>query len=139
MNEGNWIISGSKIVYVVDEDTGVLESTTDLLATAGFKTKGYKSAASFLKEYHPNDTACLMLDIMMPEMGGLAVQKELRARGVNLPIIITTSHGNVKMVVAAFKAGAVDFLEKPFRRHALINSIESALSLRGETFRGCPE
>ncbi len=122
-------------VYVVDDDASVLESLTVLLSTLGFKATGFGSADAFLNEYRPNDNACLLLDIMMPGMDGLAMQQELAARKINIPVIFITGHGNVKMSVNAMKAGAFDFLEKPFRDDVLIASIEGALAQQDEKLR----
>ena len=122
-------------VYVVDDDASVLESLTVLLSTLGFKATGFGSAAAFLNEYRPNGNACLLLDIMMPGMDGLAMQQELAARKINIPVIFITGHGNVKISVNAMKAGAFDFLEKPFRDDVLIASIEGALAQQEEKLR----
>ncbi len=128
-------MSGEGTVYVVDDDIAVLESITILLNTAGFKTRGYTSSDTFLEECRQLGNACLLLDIMMPEMDGLELQHRLKARSINLPIIFMTGHGKVKMAVEAMKAGAFDFLEKPFNDVVLIDCIRAALEKQAEALR----
>lgn len=116
-------------VFVVDDDDAVRDSIAELLASVGRRSECHASAASFLASYRPERPGCLVLDVRMPGMGGLALQQKLAAMGGRIPIILLTGHGDVPMAVQAMKAGAVDFLQKPYRDQALLDSIEAALSL----------
>lgn len=115
------------LVYVVDDDPGVLEAIMVLLSTAGYRNEGFASAEEFFAGHREPMNACLLLDIMMPGMDGLEMQEELAVRGIDIPVIFITGHGNVSMAVQAMKRGAVDFLQKPFRDDVLIDSIRAAL------------
>jgi len=114
-------------VYVVDDDASVRKSLERLLRTEGLEVKTFASARDFLLEEIPGP-ACLLLDIEMPEITGLELQKELTARNQSLPIIFITGFGNVPKSVQAMKAGAFDFLEKPFEAAALIDTIHRAIN-----------
>ena len=103
-------------VFVVDDDAAVRESLAMLLKLAGFAVVPYDSAKRFLEEAQPSAPDCLIADIRMPEMDGMELQQELIRRKSTLPVIIVTGHGDVPLAVQAMKAGAVDFLEKPFAR-----------------------
>ncbi len=120
------------LVYVVDDDPGVLEAIMVLLSTAGYRNEGFASADDFFAGYREPINACLLLDIMMPGMDGMEMQKELAERGIDIPVIFITGHGNVSMAVQAMKRGAVDFLQKPFRDDVLIDSIGTALANQHE-------
>ena len=115
------------IVYVVDDDRGVRDSLDLLLKSSGIDCETFESAASFLKSFRPERIGCLVADIRMPGMSGLDLQKELNSRRADIPIIFITGHGDVPMAVTAMKAGAVDFLTKPFRNQDLLDRIEVAL------------
>lgn len=114
-------------VYVVDDDQGMLDSTVWLLESVGLRTTPYTSGQAFLDSYEDNGPACLVLDIRMPGMGGLAVQDALRERGSQLPIIFVSAHADVPIVVRAFRSGAVDFIEKPYNEQLLLDSVQRAL------------
>jgi FixJ family two-component response regulator len=114
-------------VFVVDDDPGVLDSLAFLLRSVGLEAATYASANEFLSEYDPEKPGCLVLDVRMPGMSGLELQERLEARGSTLPIIFLTAHGDVPMAVKAVKAGAVDFIQKPFRDQELIDKIQDAL------------
>jgi two-component system response regulator FixJ len=101
-------------IFVVDDDNDFRESLRDLLDVAGFEVVALESALRFLDEAKDLDAICLIADIRMPGMDGLELQEELNARGSRLPVIIMTGHGDVPLAVRAMRAGAVDFLEKPF-------------------------
>jgi FixJ family two-component response regulator len=116
-------------VFVVDDDAAVRDSIAELAGSVGMRVEGYGSAAEFLRAFNPERPGCLVLDVRMAEMSGLALQQELNALGSRLPIIMLTGHGDVKMAVHAMKAGAVDFLQKPYRDQALLDSINAALSM----------
>ena len=97
-----------------------------MLKTSGFQVRSYASGADLLKDAKSFEPGCILLDIRMPGMDGLEVQQALKAAGVSLPVIIMTGHGDVPLSVKAMKAGAVDFLEKPFAKQTLLSSIDEA-------------
>ena len=103
------------IVYVVDDDQGMLDSTVWLLESIGLRAIPFISGQAFLEAELNNSHACVILDVRMPGMGGLNVQEALRSRGLDLPIIFVSGHADVPIVVRAFRAGAVDFIEKPYK------------------------
>ncbi|QGP79196.1 response regulator FixJ [Sphingobium sp. CAP-1] len=113
-------------LYVVDDDEAIRRSLSFLLRTSGFAVTLFDGGLPFLKAAADLPQGCVLLDVRMPDMDGLEVQRELRARGVMLPVVIMTGHGDVDMAVAAMKAGASDFIEKPFDKHSLLACIEAA-------------
>lgn len=113
-------------IYVVDDDEAIRRSLSFMLKTSGFAVQSFPGGIPFLKEAAALDQGCVLLDVRMPDMDGLEVQRELRARGIVLPVIIMTGHGDVGMAVAAMKAGATDFIEKPFEKAALLDAIVAA-------------
>ncbi len=117
-----------QIVYVVDDDQGMLDSTVWLLESIGLRALPFTSGQAFLEANPQRNNACLILDVRMPGMGGLNVQEALRARGLGLPIIFVSGHADVPIVVRAFRAGAVDFIEKPYNEQLLLDSVQHALS-----------
>jgi len=119
-------------VFIVDDDADVRESLGALLESAGFKVALFDSARAFLEVFKSQTGACLLTDIRMPGMDGLELQANLVERGVRIPVIVMTGHGDVPLAVKAMKAGAVDFLEKPFDDRTLIASIENALKIAGK-------
>ena len=116
-----------KTVFVVDDDAGVRQGLRFLLRAAGYSVEAFPSARSFLEDYHPRRSGCLLLDIQLPQMSGLELQQTLNLRGWRIPVIFITGHGTVPLAIAAMKAGAFDFIEKPLREDALVESIERAL------------
>jgi two-component system response regulator FixJ len=114
-----------KVVHVIDDDDSVRRSVGFMLKTSGYKVQSYSSGAEILKEAKSLETGCILLDIRMPGMDGLEVQQALRDHGVAMPVIIMTGHGDVPLSVRAMKAGAIDFIEKPFEKEVLITAIES--------------
>jgi FixJ family two-component response regulator len=116
-----------KAVFVVDDDKAVRKSLTFLLRTAGHDTEAFPSARAFLETYDPARRGCLVLDVRMPQMTGLELQHELNARGWRVPAIFITGHGTIPMAIAAMKAGAFDFIEKPLRDDVLLESVDRAL------------
>jgi RNA polymerase sigma factor (sigma-70 family) len=114
------------IVYVVDDDDAMRDSLRWLLESAGFRVSSYCSAERFLSAYKPDCASCLVLDVRMPGLSGLELQRELNRRGAPLPIIFVTGHGDVPMAVDALKNGAFHFLEKPFKDAQLLALIEQA-------------
>lgn len=117
-----------QIVYVVDDDQGMLDSTLWLLESIGLRALPFTSGQAFLEANPQRNNACVILDVRMPGMGGLNVQEALRARGLDLPIIFVSGHADVPIVVRAFRAGAVDFIEKPYNEQLLLDSVQQALS-----------
>ena len=115
-----------RLVHLIDDDEAVRRSAGFLLKTAGFSVETWSSGIEFLRDVRHADVGCILLDIRMPEMDGLEVQRELNKRGVILPVIVLTGHGDVATAVQAMKAGAVDFLEKPFEKQILLTSLEAA-------------
>jgi len=116
-----------KTVFVVDDEPEIRESLVMLLETAGYKAKAYESAVAFLASNAPESVGCLIVDVRMPDMDGLELQQELLARHSPLPVVIMTGHGDIPIAVQAMKAGAVDFLEKPFDDDVLLEGVRRAL------------
>lgn len=114
-------------VFVVDDDRAVRESLQWVLQSAGYRVESYDSAEAFLAVYRPGKVACLVLDVAMPGMTGLELQRQLAAIENDFPIIFISAHGSVPAAVSAMRAGAVDFLMKPFNNHALLERIAQAL------------
>ena len=115
------------IVFIVDDDLSVRRTTERLVRTAGFNVQAFPSAREFLKNPRPAGPACLILDVRMPGLDGMQLQRELAQSGINIPIIFVTGHGDIPMSVRAMKAGAVEFLTKPFRSQSLLEAIRSAI------------
>lgn len=125
-----------QVVYVVDDDQGMLDSTVWLLESVGLKALPFISGREFLDACEPSLNACVLLDVRMPGMGGLNVQEAMRARGIDLPVIFVSGHADVPIVVRAFKAGACDFIEKPYNEQMLLDSVQQALGRYGERRSG---
>ena len=113
-------------VYLVDDDPSVRRSIGFMLKTSGFEVQTYESGVELLKEASRLDPGCILLDIRMAGMDGLEVQQALREKGVTHPVIIMTGHGDVSLAVQAMKAGAIDFIEKPFEKAVLLSALELA-------------
>lgn len=114
-------------VFIVDDDEAVRDSLHVLLDSIGIANCPYDSGAEFLAAIGPQQRGCILLDVRMPEISGLEIQQRLLARREWLPVIIITGHGDVPMAIAAMKAGAFDFIEKPFKNEVLIDAIRRAL------------
>ena len=114
-------------VYIVDDDEAVRQALMLLMKSEGFTAVSYPSAEIFLTEIKPNTKGCLLLDVRMPGISGLHLQKILEHEHITLPVIIMTGHGDVTMAVNAMKAGAVDFIEKPFDNDNLLLMVHSCL------------
>lgn len=127
-------------VYLVDDNDGFRDSTAWLLETNGFETLAYASGPAFLQAYaggrHGDMAECLVSDIRMPEMSGLQLQDELRRRGIVLPLVFVTAHGDVPLAVEAMRKGASNFLEKPFTEDALLQALRTALATARSTATG---
>ena len=115
-------------VFVVDDDLGALRSLCWLIRQADLPVRAFRSGREFLEAYQPNDRGCLVLDVRMPEVDGLEVQRRLVQQGAGLPIIFITAYGDVPTCAEAFKAGAFDFLEKPVDDAVLLDHIHKALA-----------
>lgn len=121
--------SGSpRLVHVVDDDGAIRRSVSFALKTSGFQVQVYESSSDFLKAAADFESGCILLDIRMPGMDGLELQEALKGKGVSLPVVIMTGHGDVGLAVRAMKAGAVDFIEKPFQKAVLLGAIEQGFS-----------
>ena len=116
--------SDAKLVHLVDDDASVRRSVGFMLKTSGHRVETYDSGAEFLKHGAHLEQGCILLDIRMPGMDGLEVQQALLDKGVGLPVIVMTGHGDVGLAVKAMKAGAVDFIEKPFQKETLLSSLQ---------------
>jgi len=116
--------SEDRLVHIVDDDPAIRRSVGFMLKTSGHRVEVYESGAELLKQSGKLDQGCILLDIRMPGMDGLEVQQALHNEGVGLPVIIMTGHGDVTLAVKAMKAGAVDFIEKPFEKEALLASLD---------------
>jgi FixJ family two-component response regulator len=119
------------IVYVVDDDPSMRRSLDSLLRSVGHEVRLYSSAPEFMQASRPDAPGCLVLDVRLPGMSGLAFQEELAKSGVALPIIFITGHGDVPMSVRAMKAGAAEFLTKPFDDQVLLDAVHAALERDG--------
>ena len=122
------------VVYVVDDDASIRDSLRRLITSVGFKVEVFPSARAFLGARRPEVAGCLVLDVRLPGLSGLDLQRELAATNAELPIIFLTGHGDIPMSVRAMKAGAVEFLTKPFREQELLDAIRSAIE-RDRTMR----
>lgn len=115
------------IVYVVDDDLAMVESLSWIIESVGLKVKTYTRAQEFLEDYNPEQHGCILLDVRMPGMSGPELQIKLNEQGATLPIIFISGHGDVPLAVRVMKAGATDFLTKPFNDQILLESINRAL------------
>ena len=111
------------IIYLIDDDDAMRRSLVYLLDSAGWRTEAFASGRDFLDRYDGHVPGCMVLDVLMPFMGGMEVQQVLRARDICLPIIFLSAHGDLAMAVQAMKLGAVDFLEKPCKDHVLLDAV----------------
>jgi two-component system response regulator FixJ len=121
-------LPNSQVVHVIDDDTDVRQSLAFLLSTAGLAVQVHESAVAFLKALPKVEVGCIVTDVRMPGMDGLELQRRLQADKNAIPVIVMTGHGDIALAVEAMKAGAVDFIEKPFDDEVLIGAIKSALS-----------
>jgi len=116
------------IVFVVDDDAAVRDAVKRLIASVGLRVETFGSTHEFLSGKRPDAPACLVLDVRLPDASGLELQRQLSEAGVHIPIIFITGHADVPMTVQAMKAGAVEFLTKPFRGQALLDAIQEAIA-----------
>ena len=124
---GETDVSREGVVVVIDDDASVRAGLKELFESVGLKVKLYTSGSAFLEDRIPDATSCLVLDVRLPETSGLKVQEELARAGLQVPLIFITEHGSIATAVQAMKAGAVDFLTKPFRSQDLLDAVFTAL------------
>jgi FixJ family two-component response regulator len=122
MNEAS-----DKVVYIVDDDEGVRESLSALLQSIGIVTRGFDSAEASLDAIENESPACMLVDVRMPGMSGLELQRQLAERGLSVQLVMITGHGDISMAVQAMKNGATDFLEKPFNEQVLIDRVHKCV------------
>jgi FixJ family two-component response regulator len=115
------------VVYIIDDDESLRAAIDSLLRSVGLQTRTYASAGAFLAASRPDAAGCLILDVRLPEISGLDFQMQLAGHGIHLPVILMTGHGDIPMSVRAMKAGAVDFLTKPFRDQDLLDAVTTAI------------
>ena len=120
-------MTAAPVVFVVDDDPSVRSSLKFLISTVGLQVESFSSADAFLHKKPPDAPSCLVLDVRLPGLSGLDFQLELAARNIRIPIVFVTGHGDIPMSVRAMKAGAVEFLTKPFRDQDLLDAIRVAL------------
>jgi FixJ family two-component response regulator len=123
------------VVFVVDDDPSVREAIDSLIRSVGLRVETFSSAKEFLRRERPDGPACLVLDIRLPDRSGLQVQRDLLTEDCPLPIIFITGHGDIPMSVQAMKAGAIEFLTKPFRDQDLLEAVQHAIE-RDRTAQG---
>lgn len=123
-------------VYVVDDDDAVRESLQALLESRGYVVSGQASAETFLASYRPGALACAVVDLRMPGMDGLTLIERLMAEGARLPVIMVTGHGDVPLAVRAMKAGATDFIEKPYSNEAILAAVSKAFGMAEQAAHG---
>lgn len=120
------------IVFVVDDDQSVREALDSLFRSTNLSVVAFASAREFLQSEKPDSPSCLVLDVLMPGLSGLDLQREMANADINIPIIFITGHGDIPMTVQAMKAGAVEFLTKPFREQDLLDAVRQAIELDEE-------
>ena len=130
--QGEKCMAPEATVFVVDDDAAVRDSLRALLESAGFLVRDFQSAREFLADKVLPNGGCLIADISMPDMDGLELQQELVNRAIDIPVIMITGHGDVPIAVRAMKAGAVDFIEKPFDDEVLVQRLRRGLALADE-------
>ncbi len=120
---------GAATVFIIDDDAGIRVAIEGLLKSVGLRSECFATPQEFLARRHPNGPSCLVLDVRLPGVSGLDVQRQLAEMGVRLPVIFITGHGDIPMTVRAMKSGAVEFLTKPFREQDLLDAIQRALDM----------
>jgi FixJ family two-component response regulator len=119
--------SGQSIVFVIDDDASLGASVSSLLRSVGLQARVFASTSEFLQEKRPNVPSCMVLDVRLPGVSGIDFQADLSKRNIHIPIVFMTGHGDIPMTVRAMKAGAVEFLTKPFRDQDLLDAVQLAL------------
>ena len=118
-----------QVVFVVDDDSGLREALSSLFRSVGLQVKTYASAAEFLQSKLPDGPSCMVLDVRLPGLSGLDFQAELAKANIRIPIVFMTGHGDIPMTVRAMKAGAVEFLPKPFRDQDMLDAVQTGLEI----------
>ena len=118
-----------QVVFVVDDDSGLREALSSLFRSVGLQVKTYASAAEFLQSKLPDRPSCMVLDVRLPGLSGLDFQAELVKANIRIPIVFMTGHGDIPMTVRAMKAGAVEFLPKPFRDQDMLDAVQAGLEI----------
>lgn len=119
-------MTDTRLIHLVDDDEAIRHSASFMLRHAGFRVKTYTDGVAFLAQVADAERGCILLDVQMPGMDGLEVQEALNARGVAMPVIVLTGHGDVAVAVRAMKDGAVDFVEKPYAKQTLVDALTRA-------------
>lgn len=119
-------MTDNRLIHLVDDDEAIRHSASFMLRHAGFRVKTYIDGVAFLEQVEEAEKGCILLDVQMPRMDGLQVQEALNERGVAMPVIVLTGHGDVAVAVRAMKAGAVDFVEKPYAKQTLVDALTRA-------------
>ena len=125
--------AGRQTVFIIDDDAWVRDSVRELVESVGLNTECFPSAHAFLQVFRPPRRGCLVLDVRMAGMSGLALQERLEELEISIPVILITGHGDVPMAVRAMRNGAFDFIQKPYRDQQLLDSINAALALQTTT------
>jgi len=133
MNAEKQSNENDSVIFIVDDDASVRDALAVLLTSAGFRTETYASCEDFLEAYSAGQRGCLILDMMLPQMSGLDLQKRLVEKGAILPVIMITAYADVKTAVTAMKSRVFDFIEKPFDETAIISAVHSALAYGEES------
>ncbi|WP_370233988.1 MULTISPECIES: response regulator transcription factor [Henriciella] len=120
--------SEKPLVHLVDDDEAIRHSASFMLRLAGYRVQTHKDGVAFLADLATLEQGAILLDVQMPHMNGLAVQKELNARGCEMPVVVLTGHGDVSVAVQAMKSGAVNFVEKPYEKQVLLDALSEAFS-----------
>ncbi len=123
-------MTDSFTVYIVDDDAAVRVSLQAMLEANGYKTQSFSTGSAFLDAGLSDMQGCALLDVRMPDINGLDLQETINTKGIGLPVIIMTGHGDIQMAVRAMKAGAVEFIEKPFTKESIVESVENAKSIK---------
>lgn len=121
------MLTEHKLVHVIDDEDAIRRSLDFMLSTAGYKVNRWEDAATFLKKADMFKPACALIDVHMPGMGGLELQREMQKRGFNMPVIVLSGHGDISIAVKAVQAGAIDFLEKPADRQQILDAVQIAI------------
>ena len=129
-------MADERLIHLIDDEDAIRRSASFLLRMSGFRVATYASGVAFLAVAAEVEPGCVLLDIRMPELDGLEVQRLLGERGIALPIVMLTGHGDIALSVRAIKAGAIDFLEKPFEKAVLLRAVEEAFERLGAAQTG---
>jgi two-component system response regulator FixJ len=124
-------MTSADVVFIVDDDEAVRDSLEALLVAKGHRVEAYPSGDEFLAAYRPDFRGCALVDLRMPGTDGIGVIERLKARGSKLPVVVVTGHGDVPLAVKAMKAGAIDFIEKPYNNQTILDTVRQALARAG--------